>query len=74
VQGGVEAAFRAEIEAAPLEERPALRKKLAERFDAQTSIWRTVERFGVEEMIDPRETRRYLGRLLKLAYALPPAG
>ncbi|MFO1169736.1 MAG: carboxyl transferase domain-containing protein [Hyphomicrobiaceae bacterium] len=74
VQGGVEAAFRAEIEAAPVEERPALRKKLTERFDAQTSIWRTVERFGVEEMIDPRETRRYLGRLLKLAYGLPPAG
>lgn len=74
VQGGVEAAFRAELDAAPPEERAALKKKLAERFDIQTSIWRTVERFGVEEMIDPRETRRYLGRLLRLAYALPVTG
>lgn len=74
VQGGVEAAFRAELDAAPPEARAALKQKLAERFDIQTSIWRTVERFGVEEMIDPRETRRYLGRLLRLAYALPPPG
>ncbi|MEZ5924663.1 MAG: carboxyl transferase domain-containing protein [Hyphomicrobiaceae bacterium] len=71
VEGGVEAAYRAELEAAAPEDRAALKRRLAERFDAQTSIWRTVERFGVEEMIDPRETRRYLGRLLRLAYALP---
>jgi acetyl-CoA carboxylase carboxyltransferase component len=74
VQGGVEAAYRAELDAVPAEERAALKKKLAERFEAQTSIWRTVERFGVEEMIDPRETRRYIGRLLRLAYALPISG
>ena len=67
VQGGVEAAFKAELAAVPPAERAALKKKLEERFAAQTSIWRTVERFGVEEMIDPRDTRRYLVRLLRLA-------
>src|SRR5262249_44438278 len=71
LQGGIEAAFRSEIEAAPPAERAKLRQKLSERFAAQTSIWRTVERFGVEEMIDPRDTRRYLGRLLRLAYRAP---
>ncbi|WP_413098299.1 acyl-CoA carboxylase subunit beta [Streptomyces sp. Inha503] len=65
VQGGVESAFRQEIAAA--EDPAAKRRELLERFAEQTSAWRTVEKFGVEEMIDPRDTRRYLGRLLKVA-------
>lgn len=71
VEGGVEAAFRAELQAAPPEERAALKARLTKRFEAQTSIWKTVENFGVDEMIDPRETRRYLTRLTRLAYRRP---
>lgn len=71
IEGGVEAAFRAELEAAPAEQRAELKAKLTERFQAQTSIWRAVENFGAEEMIDPRDTRKYLARLLKLAYRRP---
>jgi len=40
LQGGIEAAFKSEIEAAPPEERAKLRQKLADRFAAQTSIWK----------------------------------
>lgn len=68
IEGGVEAAFRAELEAVPAEERATLKQKLTRQFEEQTSIWRAVENFGAEEMIDPRDTRKYLARLLKLAY------
>lgn len=71
IEGGVEAAFRAELDAASPEERPALKERLTKRFEEQTSIWRTVENFGVEEMIDPRDTRKYLARLVRLAYRRP---
>ncbi len=71
IEGGVEAAFRAELDAAPPEERAAVKAKLTQSFEAQTSIWRAVENFGAEEMIDPRDTRTYLARLLRLAYRRP---
>lgn len=71
IEGGVEAAFRAELEKTPVEERAAMKAKLTERFAAQTSIWKALENFSAEEMIDPRETRRYLARLVKLYYRRP---
>ena len=74
IEGGVEAAFRAELEAAPPEERAALKAQLTKRFEEQTSIWKAVENFGAEEMIDPRDTRKYLARLLRLAYRMPQEG
>jgi len=74
VDGGLEAAFKSELEAAAPEERAALRERLAKRFEAQNSIWGAVEHFQVEEVIDPRDTRRYLARLVRLAYRKPLAG
>lgn len=74
IEGGVEAAFRAELEAAPPEERAALKERLTLRFEKQTSIWRAVENFAVEEMIDPRDTRKYLARLVRLYYRGPIPG
>ncbi len=71
VEGGVEAAFRAELEAANPQDRAALKERLTARFAAQTSIWKAVENFAAEEMIDPRDTRRYLARLVKLYYRRP---
>ncbi|MGO4255926.1 acyl-CoA carboxylase subunit beta [Marmoricola sp. RAF53] len=64
--GGIEAAHRAEIEAAP--DPAAKRAEIIRRYEEQASPWRTVERFGLDEMIDPRDTRRYLGRLLRVAH------
>jgi acetyl-CoA carboxylase carboxyltransferase component len=65
VSGGVEAEFGAEIAAA--EDPAAKRREIEETFVAQNSMWLTVERFGVEEVIDPRETRAVVAELVKLA-------
>ena len=62
------------VDAAPADERAALKEKLTKRFEEQTSIWRAVEKFGAEEMIDPRDTRKYLARLLALYYRMPLEG
>jgi acetyl-CoA carboxylase carboxyltransferase component len=56
--GGLEAAYRRELEAA--EDPVALRAEIAARLDAVTSPFRTAERFSVEEIIDPRDTRPIL--------------
>jgi len=64
--GGVKAAYRREIEAAP---DPA--KKEAEieaEIRRMTSPFLTAEAFGVEDLIDPRETRPYLCRFLAAAW------
>jgi acetyl-CoA carboxylase carboxyltransferase component len=74
IDGGVEAAFRAELEAVPPEERATLKERLTKRFEEQTSIWKAVENFGAEEMIDPRDTRKYLARIVRLAYRMPQEG
>jgi acetyl-CoA carboxylase carboxyltransferase component len=63
--GGIASEFRSEIEAA--EDPVAKREEIMQRFEAQMSMWRTVERFGVEEAIDPRETRQVLARLVEFA-------
>jgi acetyl-CoA carboxylase carboxyltransferase component len=65
LEGGIEAAYRAEIEAAP---DPAA--KLAEieaRLQRLRSPFRTAEAFWVEEIIDPRDTRRLLCEFARLA-------
>ena len=72
LEGGVEAAYRAEIDAAP---DPAA--KLAEigaRLDALRSPFRSAELFWVEELIDPRDTRRLLCEFADLAAPLRTPG
>lgn len=65
VEGGVAAAFRREIEAAP---DPRLREAEIEAELRQlTSPFRTAEAFAVEDIIDPRETRPVLCEFLGLA-------
>ncbi len=58
ISGGLEAAYRRDLEAA--EDPAALRAEIEARLRAVTSPFRTAERFGVEEIIDPRDTRRLL--------------
>jgi acetyl-CoA carboxylase carboxyltransferase component len=58
LEGGLEAAYRRELEAA--EDPDALRGEIAARLDAVRSPFRTAERFSVEEIIDPRDTRPLL--------------
>ena len=56
--GGLEAAYRRELEAA--DDPAALRAEIARRLEAVASPFRTAERFSVEEIIDPRDTRPIL--------------
>ncbi|MCH8089809.1 MAG: propionyl-CoA carboxylase [Chloroflexi bacterium] len=65
VEGGVAAAFRREIEAA--EDPAAYRAQIEARLLEDSSPWKTAEAFGLEEMIDPVETRWYLYRFIKAA-------
>ena len=58
IEGGVEAAYRRQIEAAP--DPDALRRELEEKLVSLRSPILTAEAFGVEEIIDPRETRPLL--------------
>ena len=67
IEGGVAAAFRRDIESAP---NPRVREKEIEaELRAFASPFRTAEAFGVEEIIDPRETRPYLCRFIDAAQA-----
>ena len=58
IAGGLEAAYRRELEAA--DDPVALRAEIEERLTRVLSPFRTAERFSVEEIIDPRDTRRLL--------------
>jgi len=58
IEGGVEAAFRRQLEAA--EDPDALRRQLEEELASLRSPFLTAEAFGVEEIIDPRDTRPLL--------------
>jgi acetyl-CoA carboxylase carboxyltransferase component len=71
IEGGVQAAYRREIEAAP--DPDARRRELESKLDALRSPFRTAEGFGVEEIIDPRDTRPLLCDWAHLAYDVLPA-
>jgi acetyl-CoA carboxylase carboxyltransferase component len=70
VQGGVEAAFRAQLANAadPEAEAARIRRRLA----ALTSPFRTAERFGVQDLIDPRDSRPLLCAWVRDAYRVLP--
>ncbi|MBL8347696.1 MAG: propionyl-CoA carboxylase [Rubrivivax sp.] len=65
IEGGVAAAFRREIEAAP--DPKAREAEIEAQLRASASPFRTAEAFGVEEIIDPRETRAVLCRFIEVA-------
>ena len=48
----------------------ALRAEIEARLDAVRSPFRTAERFGVEEIIDPRDTRPLLCDWARRAHEL----
>jgi acetyl/propionyl-CoA carboxylase alpha subunit/acetyl-CoA carboxylase carboxyltransferase component len=69
-RGGIEAAFRVQIEEA--EDPDAELARLTTVLDAVTSPFRTAERFGVQDLIDPRESRPLLCDWVRDAYRLLP--
>jgi acetyl-CoA carboxylase carboxyltransferase component len=70
IEGGVEAAYRREIESAPDPE--ARRQELHAYYQQLVSPFRTAERFGVHDIIDPRETRPLLCEWVEQVYELVP--
>jgi acetyl-CoA carboxylase carboxyltransferase component len=72
LEGGIEAAYRAEIEAAA--DPQAKLQEIEARLNALRSPFRSAERFWVEEIIDPRRTRSLLCDFARLAEPLRCAG
>jgi acetyl-CoA carboxylase carboxyltransferase component len=72
VEGGIEAAYRAELDAAP--DRETLRADIEERLNRYRSPFRTAEPFLIEKIIDPRDTRPLLCEFANLAAKLREPG
>lgn len=68
IEGGVQAAYRREIEASP--DPAARRREIEDRLAQFRSPFRTAESFGIEEIIDPRDTRPLLCDWVEIAYSL----
>lgn len=66
IEGGVAAAYRREIENA--EDPDAHRAEIEERLIGLRSVFSAAEAFAVEDIIDPRDTRRLLAEWLEVAY------
>ncbi len=72
LEGGIEAAYRADIDAA---DDPATKlAEIEERLDKLRSPFRSAETFWIEEIIDPRDTRRLLCDFAQTAAPLREAG
>jgi acetyl-CoA carboxylase carboxyltransferase component len=72
LEGGIEAAYRAEIESAPDAE--AKLREIEARLNKLRSPFRTAETFWIEEIIDPRWTRSLMVNFVNLAAPLRKAG
>jgi acetyl-CoA carboxylase carboxyltransferase component len=66
VEGGVYAAHKAEIESS--DDPEACLKTLQDQYRAVSSPFKTAEAFGLEDIIDPRETRPILCDWIDMAY------
>jgi acetyl-CoA carboxylase carboxyltransferase component len=65
LEGGIEAAYRAEIDAAS--DPKAKLEEIETRLNKLRSPFRTAEKFWVEDIIDPRKTRSLLCEFARLA-------
>lgn len=72
VEGGIEAAYKSDLAAADDPER--LRAEIEARMERLRSPFRTAEAFGIEDIIDPRETRTKLTAFANLSSRLRRPG
>ena len=72
LEGGIEAAYRAEIDAA--DDPQAKLEEIEARLNRLRSPFRTAETFWVDEIIDPRDTRRLLCDFANMAAPLRTPG
>lgn len=66
IAGGIEVAYKAELEQAA--DPAAHLAMIRDRLDRVRSPFRTAERYGVEDIIDPRDTRPLLCEFAELAW------
>jgi acetyl-CoA carboxylase carboxyltransferase component len=72
IEGGIEAAYKSDLAAS---DNPAqLLEDIKERLNRVRSPFRSAEKFNVEEIIDPRDTRSLLCEFANLAAPLRQAG
>jgi acetyl-CoA carboxylase carboxyltransferase component len=72
LEGGIEAAYRADIDAA--DDPKAKLQEIEDRLNKLRSPLRSAEKFWVEEIIDPRRTRSLLCEFARLADPLRTPG
>jgi len=72
LRGGVDAAYRRVIEEA--DDPDAARARLQQEYETMTSPFRTAEMFGIEDIIDPADTRPQLCRWIRTAYQSMASG
>lgn len=72
VEGGVDALMRRQLAAA--EDPDSLRRTMELEFKALGSPLRTAEKFGIHDVIDPRDTRSALSRWVADAYGVLTPG
>ena len=70
VEGGIDVAYRRDLEAS--DNPAALYQEILAQMESVRSPFRTAEVFGIEEIIDPRDTRPLLCEWVEDAYALLP--
>jgi len=70
LEGGIEAAYRRVLEEA--DDPVAKRQEILDSLESIRSPLRTAETFGIEEIIDPRDTRRLLCEWVAEAYRIVP--
>jgi propionyl-CoA carboxylase beta chain len=66
IEGGIEVAYKSEIEAA--DDPAAHLEAIRERLNRVRSPFRSADRFSVEDIIDPRDTRPLLCEFAELAW------
>ncbi len=69
-RGGIEAAFRAHLDTVP--DRDAEIERISRELALLDSPFRTAEHFGVQDLIDPRDSRPLLCDWVRDAYRLLP--
>ena len=72
LEGGIEAAYRAEIKGA--DDPAAKLKQIEQRLERMRSPFRSAEAFLIEEIIDPRDTRPLLCEFANMAAPLRTPG
>ena len=72
LEGGIEAAYKSDLEKSDNPE--LLLKEIEERLNHVRSPFRTAEKFSVEDIIDPRDTRKELCEWISLAAKNRKAG